>query len=113
MKSICSCCSKPRRERTNRPGTLEGAHGLCRACLRRWDLGGRPAAGPPPPMSAAQRNLLASSALRGGAAWRAAEFRRMRQAGYTIAQAAGVLGVTYRAGWNYERGLRGAAREAA
>lgn len=101
----CTCCGRERRERTNRPGTCAGARGWCGACYRRWCLDGKPAEGPPPPMVPLWRNAIVNQRRVLEAQWRRAEFARLRSAGYTISQAATVLGVTYRAGWNYERKL--------
>jgi len=103
---ICARCGNPRRERANRPGTYAGAHEWCGACTERWRRDGRPAEGPPPPMTPAQRNALVNWERSRGREWRLAEFRRMRDAGYTVAQAAKCLGVTYKAGWQYEQELR-------
>lgn len=106
---LCTCCGKPRRERADRPGTCAGAHGWCGACLRRWYLDGRPESGPPPPVEPIWRNAMVNQRRHLEAMWRRQEFTRLRSAGYTVSQAARVLGVTYRAGWNYEHGLRGRA----
>jgi hypothetical protein len=55
------------------------------------------------------RNAMVNQRRHLEAMWRRQEFTRLRSAGYTVSQAARVLGVTYRAGWNYEHGLRGRA----
>ena len=112
MRAACSCCGRPRRERSNRPGTLEGAHGLRAACLRRWYLDGRPPEGPPPPMHPIWRNAIVNQRRVLEAAWRAQEFARLRSVGHTTSQAARVLGVAYGTGWKYEQARLRTAGEA-
>lgn len=98
---LCTCCGRPRARRKD--GGWTGAHGWCGGCYRRWCLDGRPASGPPAPMAAIWRNAIVNQRRVLEAAWRRGEFARLRSAGYSTAQAARVLGVTYGCGWKYER----------
>ena len=90
---LCACCSKPRRKRSGQPG-WKGAHGNCEACDRRWRAAGCPEDGPPPPMSAQDRTARSSRTLALARAARLAEYARLRDCGWGIAEAARDIGVT-------------------
>jgi hypothetical protein len=87
---LCACgCGRP---------AIPYAEG----CYIRWQKAGKPAGGPPAPMTAAQRTARSAATMRAGRDQRLAEYRRLRQRGFTLPQAARRIGVHPNTARDYE-----------
>ena len=95
MTSLGACrnpdCRKPLHRRN---GRQEGSWDYCWGCYHRWDRAGRPATVPPPQPRGGDMT---------GGAERREEYARLRDQGWTPAEAAEDMWVSVRTAGRYER----------